>query len=285
MEAETKMTARTWPLSGNEEETLMVDYGISGKVAAVTGAGKGIGRETAIQLAKQGAAVALIGRSMASISQVEKEIRGLISDAGAASEVCCIECDVACEESVFAAVDTIIKKFGRLDILVNNAGVEADREPGQMGGDILMKTSLEQYHRVLDTNLIGHYNFLRAVIPHMQSRKFGRIVNVSSVTAYNGGVGSAAYVASKAGIIVQTKAFARQFGPDNILINNVCPGMIDTPMHATTPKENFELVARMSPLRRIGQPIDVAKLILFLVQEELYMTGDTIDVDGGGAMR
>jgi 3-oxoacyl-[acyl-carrier protein] reductase len=119
----------------------------------------------------------------------------------------------------------------------------------------------------------------------MQKNHFGRIVNVSSVTAYNGGVGTAAYVASKAGIIVQTKAFARQFAPENIIINNVCPGMIDTPMHATTPKENFDMVARMVPLRRVGQPIDVAKVILFLAQEELYMTGETISVDGGGSMR
>jgi 3-oxoacyl-[acyl-carrier protein] reductase len=257
----------------------MVDYGIAGKIAAVTGAGKGIGRETSIQLAKQGATVVLIGRSMTSIGLVEKEIRQF------SQNVFAIECDVACEDSVNAAVETIVKKYGRLDIMVNNAGIEADREPGQMGGDILMTTSVEQYHKVLDTNLIGHYNFLRAVIPHMQKQKFGRIVNVSSVTAYGGNVGSAAYVASKAGIIVQTKAFARQFGPDNIIINNVCPGMIDTPMHATTPKENFDMVARMSPLRRVGKPVDIAKLILFLSQEELYMTGDTIDVDGGGSMR
>jgi len=98
-------------------------------------------------------------------------------------------------------------------------------------------------------------------------------------------VGSAAYVASKAGIIVQTKSFARKFGPDNIIINTVCPGMIDTPMHKATPKEEFELVAKMNPLRRVGKPSDVAKLILFLVQEDLYMTGETIALDGGGSMR
>ena len=257
----------------------MIDYGISGKVAAVTGAGKGIGRETAIQLAKQGATVILIGRGLASISEVEKEIKAF------SNNVAMMVCDVGSETGVFKVVEEIIKKHGRIDIMVNNAGIEADREPGQMGGDVLMTTSIEQYHSVLDTNLIGHYNFLRAVIPHMQKNGFGRIVNVSSVTAYNGGVGSAAYVASKAGIIVQTKAFARQFGPDNIIVNTVCPGMIDTPMHATTPKENFDMVARMTPLRRVGQPIDVAKLILFLAQDELYMTGETIAVDGGGTMR
>lgn len=257
----------------------MIDYGIGGKIALVTGAGKGIGRETAIQLAKQGAAVALVGRSSEPLKAVEKEIRAF------SPHVLAIKCDVASESDVRAAVQQVIDKFGRIDILVNNAGIEVDREPGQMGGDLLMNTSLEQYRRVLDTNLIGHYNFLRTVIPHMQENRFGRIVNVSSVTAFNGGVGSAAYVASKAGIIVQTKSFARRFGPDNIIINNVCPGMIDTPMHELTPKGEFETVAKMLPLRRVGKPIDVAKLILFLVQEDLYMTGETISVDGGGSMR
>jgi 3-oxoacyl-[acyl-carrier protein] reductase len=258
----------------------MVDYGISGKIAAVTGAGKGIGRETSIQLAKQGATVVLIGRGLSSVSEVEQEIRAF------SDHVTAMVCDVGDEASVFGTVAKIVETYGRIDILVNNAGVEADREPGLMGGDILMTTTIEQYHRVLDTNLIGHYNFMRAAIPYMQKKQFGRIVNISSVTAYNGGVGSAAYVASKAGSIVQTKAFARQFGPDNILINTVCPGMIDTPMHATTPKENFDMVARMSPLRRVGQPIDVARLVLYLAQEDnFYMTGETISVDGGGTMR
>ncbi len=163
-------------------------------------------------------------------------------------------CDVGDEAGVISTVDEIIRRYGRLDIMVNNAGIEADREPGQMGGDVLMTTSIEQYHKVLDTNLIGHYNFMRAVIPHMKKNGFGRIVNVSSVTAYNGGVGSAAYVASKAGIIVQTKAFARQFGPDNIIHQHRLPRYESTRiMHATTPKENFDMVARMNPLRRVGQ--------------------------------
>lgn len=257
----------------------MIDYGIAGKVALVTGAGKGIGRETAIQLAKQGAAVVLVGRSSQPLAEVEQEIRNF------SEKVLSICCDVAVPAEVKAAVEKALAHFGSIDILVNNAGIEVEVEQGQMGGDLLMHTTLEQYHRVLDTNLIGHYNFMTAVIPHMQKRKFGRIVNVSSVTAFNGGVGSAAYVASKAGIIAQTKSFARKFGPDNIIINTVCPGMIDTPMHKATPKEQFELVARAVPLRRVGKPIDVAKLILFLVQEDLYMTGETIAVDGGGSMR
>ncbi|MDR0490836.1 MAG: SDR family oxidoreductase [Oscillospiraceae bacterium] len=256
----------------------LVEYGIDGRVAVVTGAGKGIGREASRQLAKMGAKVALIGRGIASVSEVENEIREFSSD------VIAIECDVGDEDSVNKAVMKVIDTFGQIDILVNNAGIEAVREKGQMGGDILMTTPVEQYHRVLDTNLIGHYNFMRACIPYMSERKYGRIVNVSSVTAFGGGVGSAAYVASKAGSIVQTKAFARKFGRDNITINCVAPGMVDTPMHDTTPKEMFQFAASGSALGRIAHPIDIVRIILFLAQENLYMTGETLVSDGGGSM-
>jgi len=104
------------------------------------------------------------------------------------------------------------------------------------------------------------------------------------VTAFGGGVGSAAYVASKAGSIVQTKSFARVFGPDNILINSVAPGMVDTPMHTTTPKDQYEIVASRTPLQRVAMPIDIARVILFLAQENLFMTGETLVPDGGSTM-
>ena len=257
----------------------LVEYGIDGKVAIVTGAGSGVGRETAIQLAKMGAKVALIGRRLETVSKVEKEIREFSND------VIALECDVGIEETVNGAVNKVADLYGGVGILVNNAGIEADREEGQMGGDLLMTTPLEQYHKLLDTNLIGHYNFMRACIPYMVKQKYGRIVNISSVTAFSGGVGTAAYVASKAGSIVQTKAFARQFGPDNVLINCIAPGMVDTPMHDLTPKESFAFVAERTPLGRVALPIDIARVVLFLVQENLFMTGETLIPDGGSTMR
>lgn len=257
----------------------LVEYGIDGKVALVTGAGSGVGRETSMQLAKMGAKVALVGRRLETVSKVEKEINEFSTD------VLALECNVGVEEDVNEAVRKAQEKFGRIDILVNNAGIEADREPGQMGDDILMTTSIEQYHKLIDTNLIGHYNFMRACIPGMAERHYGRIVNISSCTAFNGGVGTAAYVASKAGIIVQTKTFARKFGPDNILVNCIAPGMIDTPMHDLTPKENFAFVAERTPLRRVALPRDIARIVLFLAQEDLFMTGETLVPDGGSTMK
>ena len=256
-----------------------IDYKLENRVAVVTGAGKGIGRETSIQLAKQGAKLALVDRCVDSVIQVEKQIKHFSKD------VLALQCDVGSEEEVVRAVTQVIHEFGRVEILVNNAGIEVDREPGQMGGDILTTTSVEQFHRVLNTNLIGQYLFMRTCIPYMVKQNFGRIVNISSVTAFSGSVGTSAYVASKAGSIVQTKSFARQFGPNNILINAIAPGMVDTPMHAHTPREMFAMVARMSPLKRVAQPIDIARVVLFLAQEDLFMTGETLVVDGGNTMR
>ena len=257
----------------------LLELGIDGRVAIVTGAGKGIGRETSIQLAKMGAKVALVGKSMDSISKVEKEIKEFSND------VIALQCDVGSEDAVNETVREVADAFGRIEILVNNAGVEVDRPHNMAGAELMMVASIDQYHKVIDTNLIGHYNFMRACIPYMVKQQYGRIVNISSVTGFNGGAASPAYVASKAGIIVQTKSFARAYGPDNILINGIAPGMVDTPMHAEATREEFEFVAAKTPLKRVAQPVDIARVVLFLAQEDLFMTGETLAPDGGSTMR
>ena len=251
------------------------EYDIEGRTAVVTGASSGIGREAALQLAACGAKVAVIARTQDKIDAVVGEI------ASSGGEALGIALDVADEIAAIAAIGQAADRFGGIDILVNNAGIEVDREKGKMGGDLLTTTTLEQYRRVIDVNLIGHYNMIRACLPCMLSREYGRVVNVSSVTGLNGVVGSAAYVASKAGIFVQTKTFAANYAHRNILFNSVAPGMVDTPMHDLTPKENFELVAKMTPMGRIAQPVDVVRVILFLAQNHLFMTGATLIVDGG----
>ncbi|MBR2521259.1 MAG: SDR family NAD(P)-dependent oxidoreductase [Oscillospiraceae bacterium] len=256
----------------------LVCYGIEGKVAIVTGAGKGIGRETAIQLAKMGAKVALFGRGAQSINLVKAEIEEFSKD------VIAVVCDVGDEEAVKKGVAEVIATYGRIDILINDAGVEADRAEGQTGGDLFDTLSEEQYLRVIRTNLLGHYYMYRNVIPHMQKNHYGRIVNVTSVTGLNGGFGSPAYTGSKAAAICQTKAFARKYARDGIIINAVAPGMVNTPMHDLTPKEQFTIVAERTPLGKVAEPIDIARIILFLAQEDLFMCGQIIVCDGGGTI-
>jgi NAD(P)-dependent dehydrogenase (short-subunit alcohol dehydrogenase family) len=222
--------------------------------------------------------VAVLARTLEKIDAVVSEIE---SEGG---EAVGVALDVADEAQTLDAAERTLARFGRIDVLVNNAGVEVDREDGQMGADLLTTTSLDQYRRVLDVNLIGHYNMIRACLPAMRERRYGRVVNISSVTGFNGGVGSAAYVASKAGIFVQTKTFAKHFAAENILFNSIAPGMVDTPMHAQTPKEAFEWAAGATPMGRIAQPIDIARVILFLSQNHLFMTGEMLVADGGSNM-
>lgn len=256
----------------------LVKYGIEGRVAIVTGAGKGIGRETAIQLAKMGAKVALFGRSIVSISKVKEEIDAF------GGECICVTCDVGDEEAVKAGVAEVVAKWGTIEILINDAGVEVDREKGQVGGDLFDTVGEDQYLRVLRTNLLGHYYMYRSVIPEMKKNHYGRIVNVTSVTGLNGGFGTAAYTASKAAAICQTKSFARKYAPEGIIINAVAPGMVRTPMHDLTPPEQFTMVAEHTPLRKVADPIDITRIILFLAQENLFMAGQCIVCDGGGTI-
>lgn len=251
------------------------EYNIEGRTAVITGASSGVGRETAVLLAGCGAKVVAIARSQQKLDDLVSQI------SGEGGEITAYACDVADEVSITGIAKEVVSKYGKIDILINDAGVEVERQPGLMGGDLLVNTSLEQYRRVLATNLIGQYNCMCACLPSMLEQQYGRIVNVSSVTGLNGDVGSAAYVASKAGIFAQTKAFAKNFGRNNILFNTVAPGMVDTPMHSLTPPEAFQETAAMTPIGRVAQPIDIARVILFFAQEHLFMTGQVIAVDGG----
>ncbi len=256
----------------------LIDYGFNGKTAIVTGAGTGIGESVAIELAKGGAKVALFGRRLSSTAAVRDKILQFNGD------VINLSVDVGNEDSVKKGIAEVMAKFGRIDILVNNAGVEVDREPGQTGGDFFDTLTEEQYFGVLRTNLLGHYYMYRNVIPYMRERKFGRIVNVTSVTGLNGGFGSPAYTSSKAAAMCQTKAFAKRYAKDNITVNSVAPGMVDTPMHDLTPRSEFEVVAKMTPLGYVAKPIDVARVVLFFAQEHLFVTGQNLVVDGGSTM-
>ena len=256
-----------------------LDYGFQGKAAIVTGAGTGIGRSCAVELAKGGAAVALFGRRAELLEEVREECLKYTDRAMAQSV------DVSDEHSVKTGVGKVMEAFGKVDILVNNAGIDSRYNPGEsIFGDYFDKLTPEEYLQFTKIHTLGHYLMNLAVIPSMQKHRFGRVVNVSSVLGLNGGYSTPGYTASKAGAIIQTKAFAKKYGEFNITFNAVAPGMVDTPMKTDASPAEYAAVASQTPLGRVAQPIDVARVILFFAQENLFVSGQTLIVDGGSTV-
>ena len=252
------------------------DYGFQGKTAIVTGGGTGIGASTAIELAKGGANVAIFGRREAPLEETKAECLKYTEG------VIALSVDVSDKASVGKGVGAVLEKFGRTDILVNNAGIDLKVEVGQSRFyDLFDSQEPEEYLEFFRINTLGHYLMNLAVIPTMQKNKFGRIVNVSSALGYSGFYSTPGYTASKGGSITQTRAFALRYGGDNITANVVLPGMVDTPMKADSPPEEFEWMVEMTPLARVAKPIDLARVILFFAQENLFVTGQTLYVSGG----
>lgn len=248
----------------------------TGRVALITGAGRGIGAATAKRLAEEGARITLADLDVEGCERVAQEIAALGSEAEA------VRCDVSNPEDAQRAVDTAIEKFGQLDILVNNAGILRD--------NLLFKMTDSDWDSVLGVHLKGAFLCSRAAQKHMVERKYGRIVNLSSTSAL-GNRGQANYSAAKAGMQGLTRTLAIELGPFGINVNAVAPGFIDTDMtRATaqrvgvTPEQFQQGVAAMVPLRRIGQPGEVASVIAFLASDDAsYVSGQVIYVAGGPA--
>ncbi len=255
------------------------DYGLAGKAAIVTGAGTGIGEASAVELAKGGAMLALFGRRTAPLEKVRAQCLKFTD------KVLPISVDVSDEAAVKEGVDTVKKQFGKVDILVNNAGVESRLEPGQtFFEDLFDALGPDAYLKFFRIHALGHYLMNLAVIPSMMENRFGRIVNVTSVTGVNGAYSTPGYTASKAAAICQTKAFAKRYGRYNITFNSIAPGMVDTPMKIDATPEEYRAVAEMTPLGRVAQPIDVARVVLFFAQENLFVSGQNLIVDGGSTV-
>lgn len=242
---------------------------LKNKVALVTGASRGIGRAIAIELAKNGANVAV---NYAGSKEKAEEVVNEIKQLG--QEAIAIQADVSDEEAINNMVKEVITAFGRLDILVNNAGITRD--------NLMMRMKVEDWDAVIDTNLKGVFLCSKAVTRQMMKQRFGRIINISSVVGVLGNAGQANYVAAKAGVIGLTKAMARELANRNITVNAVAPGFIKTDMTDKLPEEMKENLLGQIPLGTFGTPEQVAKVVRFLASDDAsYMTGQTLHVDGG----
>lgn len=242
---------------------------LENKVALVTGASRGIGREIAITLAKEGAAVIInYNGSKERAEEVQKTIEEL---GGKASLYQCNVSDfAACE----AMVKDIVKEYGHVDILVNNAGITRD--------NLIMKMKEEDFDAVLNINLKGTFNTIRHLSRQMLKQRSGKIINISSVSGILGNAGQANYAASKAGVIGLTKTMARELCSRGITVNAVAPGFVDTEMTEVLSDEVKEAACKQIPLGRFGKPADIANMVAFLASEKAdYITGQVISVDGG----
>ncbi|MBT2216727.1 3-oxoacyl-[acyl-carrier-protein] reductase [Virgibacillus dakarensis] len=245
---------------------------LQGKNAIVTGASRGIGKAIALELAKQGANVAVnYAGSEAKAQAVVEEIQKL---GGKAFKV---QADVANESEVKDMVKQVISEFGGLDILVNNAGITRD--------NLLMRMKEAEFDQVINTNLKGVFICTKAVTRQMMKQRSGKIVNVASIVGVSGNPGQANYVAAKAGVIGLTKTAAKELASRNIFVNAVAPGFISTDMTDVLTDEQRAGMHNMIPLGKLGEAEDVAKVVRFLASDDAnYITGQTIHVDGGMVM-
>jgi len=255
-------------VSGEKEKHDGAMFSLKDKVAVVTGASQGIGRETSMALAAAGAKVAVAARN-------EEKLKALVSEISAAGGTAlAVKMDVADAEQVKAGFKLVVEKFGRLDILVNNAAIARD--------GLAVRMKVEDWEAVLRTNLTGAHLCIQQALPTMMKARAGRIINLASVVAQTGNAGQANYVAAKAGLIGLTKAIAIEIASRNITVNAVAPGFIETPMTDVLGDKVKEELKTRIPLGRMGSAQDVAAAIVFLASDEAaYITGHVLDVNGG----
>lgn len=245
---------------------------LKNKVALVTGGSRGIGREIALELARNGADIAInYSNNMEKAEEVLKEIKGL------GVKAIIVKADVSKEEDVNNLVKTVESELGKIDILVNNAGITKD--------NLLIRMKVEDFEEVIDVNLKGTFLCTKAVARAMMKKKYGKIINITSVVGIIGNAGQGNYSASKAGVIGFTKSMAKELGSRGIRVNAVAPGFIDTEMTEVLSEDIKKQMLDNIPLMNFGNPKDIANTVVFLASNVSdYITGQVISVDGGMSM-
>ena len=240
---------------------------LENKVVIITGAGSGIGKETALLFAKEGAKVVVADVNEKggeeTVAEIKKNGDGFF-----------VRLDVSNREQSKQMAKTVLEKYGKIDVLINNAGIVQDA--------FVSKMTEQQWDKVIDINLKGVFNCIQAVVDIMMNQGSGVIINTSSIVGLNGNVGQVNYSATKAGLIGMTKTLAKELGRKGIRVNAVAPGFIATPMTAAVPEKILEMMKEKTPLKRLGEPKDIANAYLYLASDESnFVNGAVLSVDGG----
>ena len=250
----------------------MAIYNLEGKVALVTGASRGIGRQIALTLAASGATVLV--NYCGSKEKAQAVVDEILAGGGNAEA---FGCDVADDQATEQMIADVLTKYGKVDILVNNAGITRD--------NLIIKMSEEDFDKVVSTNLKGTFHTIKHLYKNFMKLRGGRIINISSVSGVMGNAGQANYSASKAGIIGLTKSTARELAARNVCVNAIAPGFVATDMTDKMSETALDNAKNMIPLKRLGNPEDIANMVAFLASDEAgYITGQVFCVDGGMQM-
>lgn len=266
-----KLQSKGFNRRGSKEREAQVGT-LKEAVVVVTGASRGLGHAIAEEMGRGGAKVVVnYSRSKEPAEELVEQISG---DGG---EAIAVQGDVSDSEQAQALIDQTIERFGRIDVLVNNAGINIDKT--------LRKLSIEDWDKVIQVDLNSAFYTVHAALPHMMEAGGGKIINMSSFVGEAGNIGQANYSAAKAGLLGFTKTAAKELARYGITVNAICPGFIETDMVASIPEEAKAKLLKTVPLGRFGQPDEIARCVRYLVEDGDYITGQSLDINGGVYIR